>query len=109
MTVLLMILGLLALVFIDVPIAIAMGVVAIVAMIAGSGLDALPDVALVLFTGATKFPLIAIPLFILAGSIMNAGGISQRLIALAEERLRSAMRLRRRKPQVIVRRHRQPG
>ena len=83
MTVLLMILGLLALVFIDVPIAIAMGVVAIVAMIAGSGLDALPDVALVLFTGATKFPLIAIPLFILAGSIMNAGGISQRLIALA--------------------------
>ena len=83
MTVLLMILGLLALVFIDVPIAIAMGVIAIVAMIAGSGLDALPDVALVLFTGATKFPLIAIPLFILAGSIMNAGGISQRLIALA--------------------------
>lgn len=83
MTVLLMILGLLALVFIDVPIAIAMGVVAIVAMIAGSGLDALPNVALVLFTGATKFPLIAIPLFILAGSIMNAGGISQRLIALA--------------------------
>ena len=83
MTVVLMILGLLALVFIDVPIAIAMGVVAIVAMIAGSGLDALPNVALVLFTGATKFPLIAIPLFILAGSIMNAGGISQRLIALA--------------------------
>ena len=78
-----MILGLLALVFIDVPIAIAMGVVAIVAMIAGSGPDALPNVALVLFTGATKFPLIAIPLFILAGSIMNAGGISQRLIALA--------------------------
>ncbi len=83
MTVLLMILGLLALVFIDVPIAIAMGVVAIVAMIAGSGLDVLPNVALVLFTGATKFPLIAIPLFILAGAIMNAGGISQRLIALA--------------------------
>lgn len=83
MTVLLMILGLLALVFIDVPIAIAMGVVAIAAMIAGSGLDVLPNVALVLFTGATKFPLIAIPLFILAGAIMNAGGISQRLIALA--------------------------
>ncbi len=83
MTVLLMILGLLVLVFIDVPIAIAMGVVALIAMLAGSGLDALPDVALVLFTGATSFPLIAIPLFILAGAIMNAGGISQRLIALA--------------------------
>ncbi len=34
-------------------------------------------------------------------------GCQQQLIALAEERLRSAMRLRRRKPQAIVRRHRQ--
>ena len=34
-------------------------------------------------------------------------GCQQRLIALAEDRVRSAMRLRRRKPQVIVRRHRQ--
>ena len=37
----------------------------------------------------------------------DAPGCQQQLIALAEERLRSAMRLRRRKPQVIVRRHRQ--
>ena len=36
-------------------------------------------------------------------------GCQQKLIALAENRLRSAMRLRRRKPQVIVRRHRQTG
>ncbi len=36
-----------------------------------------------------------------------APGCQQRLIALAEERLRSAMRLRRRKPQVILRRQRQ--
>ena len=34
-------------------------------------------------------------------------GCQQQLITLAEERLRSAMRLRRRKPQAIVRRHRQ--
>src|SRR2546426_3679959 len=32
---------------------------------------------------ATNFPLIAIPLFILAGAIMNASGISKRLIAFA--------------------------
>ena len=37
----------------------------------------------------------------------DAPGCQQRLIALAENRIRSAMRLRRRKPQVIVRRHRQ--
>ena len=83
MTVLVLFLGLLALVAIDVPIAIAIGVVAVVAMGAASGLEALPNVALVLFDGATKFPLIAIPLFILAGSLMNEGGISRRLIAFA--------------------------
>ena len=83
MTLLLMILVMLGLIMIDVPIAIAMGIVAVGAMVAGSGLDALPNVALVLYTGATQFPLIAIPLFIFAGALMNAGGISQRLIALA--------------------------
>ena len=36
-------------------------------------------------------------------------GCQQKLIALAENRLRAAMRLRRRKPQIIVRRHRQTG
>ena len=36
-----------------------------------------------MFDGSMKFPLIAIPLFILAGSIMNSAGISRRLIAFA--------------------------
>ena len=48
-----------------------------------SGAAAIPNAGLVLFTGATSFPLIAIPLFILAGAIMNATGISRRLIAFA--------------------------
>ena len=39
----------------------------------------------------------------------DASGCQQKLIALAENRLRAAMRLRRRKPQAIVRRHRQAG
>ena len=47
------------------------------------GAGALPNAALVMFDGATSFPLIAIPLFILAGAIMNASGISRRLIAFA--------------------------
>lgn len=75
--------GLVGLVAVDVPIAIALGVVAVVAAAATSGIAALPNTALVLFGGTTKFPLIAIPLFILAGAIMNASGISRRLIALA--------------------------
>src|SRR3989441_12373970 len=36
-----------------------------------------------LFNGADNFPLVAIPLFILAGQLMNTAGISTRLIALA--------------------------
>jgi tripartite ATP-independent transporter DctM subunit len=83
MTIFLMFLGLFALIMINVPIAIALGIVAVVTMVLMQGLSALPNVALVMFDGATKFPLLAIPLFIFAGAIMNTGGISKRLIAFA--------------------------
>lgn len=83
MTILWMFLGLFALILVNVPIAVALAVVAVVAMIATQGMDVLPNVALVMFDGATKFPLLAIPLFIFAGAIMNTGGISKRLIAFA--------------------------
>jgi C4-dicarboxylate transporter DctM subunit len=73
----------LALVVLNVPIAVALGIVAVVAMVASHGVDILPNLALVTYNGATNFPLLAIPLFILAGAIMNASGISQRLIAFA--------------------------
>lgn len=33
-----------------------------------------------MFTGLDMFPLMAIPLFLLAGSLMEAGGITQRLV-----------------------------
>src|SRR5437660_2141551 len=71
------------LVLLNVPIAIALGVVALVAILHTGGLAALPNVPIAMYTGATSFPLIAIPLFILAGAIMNASGISRRLIALS--------------------------
>ena len=73
----------LALVIINVPIAVALGIVALVAMVSSHGLGVLPNLAVVTYNGATSFPLLAIPLFILAGAIMNASGISQRLIAFA--------------------------
>ncbi|MEX2450059.1 MAG: TRAP transporter large permease [Rhodospirillales bacterium] len=78
-----MLIGLFALVLINVPIAIALAVVTSVAMVVAQGTDILPNMALVMMDGATKFPLIAIPLFILAGAIMNTSGISRRLIAFA--------------------------
>lgn len=36
------------------------------------------------FAGINQFPLIAVPLFILAGEIMNAGSITHRLVRLAQ-------------------------
>nr|WP_067288856.1 TRAP transporter large permease [Marinobacterium profundum] len=73
---------LLALVMINVPIAIAIGITAIGGMLAASGSDAMLNVPLTLFDGATKFPLLAIPLFVLAGELMNTSSISRRLIDL---------------------------
>lgn len=73
----------LALTLINVPIAVALGIVALVAMVATHGWGVLPNLVIVTYNGATSFPLLAIPLFILAGAIMNASGISRRLIAFA--------------------------
>jgi C4-dicarboxylate transporter, DctM subunit len=83
MTMLLLFLAVLALVLINVPIAVSLGIVALVAMVSTHGIGILPNLAVVTYNGATSFPLLAIPLFILAGSIMNASGISRRLIAFA--------------------------
>ena len=73
----------LALVVLNVPIAVSLGIVAVVAMVATHGVSVLPNLPIVAYNGATSFPLLAIPLFILAGAIMNASGISRRLIAFA--------------------------
>ncbi len=73
----------LALILFGVPIAVALGVVALIAMVTTHGTGILPNLAVVTYNGATSFPLLAIPLFILAGAIMNASGISRRLIAFA--------------------------
>ena len=79
----LMFLGLLGLILINVPIAIALAIVGTGAMLWSQGIESLPNLPIAMFSGATNFPLIAIPLFILAGAIMNSSGISRRLIAFA--------------------------
>ena len=79
----LMLFGMAALVMLNVPIAVALGVVAMAAIWIMQGTQMLPNTALVMFEGATNFPLLAVPLFILAGGIMNASSIARRLINLA--------------------------
>jgi TRAP-type C4-dicarboxylate transport system permease small subunit len=83
MTIGYMLAGMLALTLLNVPIAVALGLVAIAAIVLIQGSFMLPNIALTMFQGASSFPLLAIPLFILAGGIMNASSISRRLVAFA--------------------------
>ena len=66
-----------------VPIAVAIGLASVIGIEAQGRLPLLL-VAQRMFTGIDSFPLMAIPLFILAGNLMSAGGISQRLVDLAK-------------------------
>lgn len=68
--------------FLGVPAAFSMLLSAIAMMLAMGNYDT-QIVAQNLVNGANNFPLMAIPFFILAGEIMNAGGISKRIIHFA--------------------------
>ncbi len=81
MLILFMFLALVAMICLNVPIAVALAISAIIGLVATEGVGAIVTVALDMYDGSTKFSLIAIPMFVLAGAIMNASGISQRLIA----------------------------
>jgi len=71
---------LLILILMNVPIAVALAVAGVMGLLATEGVDSLVTVALDMYDGSTKFSLIAIPMFVLAGAIMNATGITVRLI-----------------------------
>lgn len=68
---------------IGVPIAVSIGLASIVGIEVQGRLPLLL-VAQRMFTGLDSFPLMAIPLFILAGNLMSGGGISNRLVNLAK-------------------------
>ena len=66
----------------NIPIAIAIGVSTILALLV-QGDFSLMIVIQKLFSGTDSFHLIAVPLFMFTGVVMAAGGVSQRLIDLA--------------------------
>ncbi|MCM3661562.1 TRAP transporter large permease [Georgenia satyanarayanai] len=67
------------------PIAIVIGTASFLAAIPLLGLEqAVLVTAQRMFTGINSFPLLAIPLFVLAGVIMNNGGIAGRLVDAAK-------------------------
>ncbi|TVP51181.1 MAG: TRAP transporter large permease [Halomonas sp.] len=73
------------LMFLGIPIAFAIGVSATLTFLLFMGVEqSLSIVAQQMASGLDSFTLIAIPFFILAGNIMNRGGIALRLIDLAK-------------------------
>lgn len=74
--------SLLILMLLGMPIAFALMLTGVALMFHLDFFDA-QLVAQNLLSGADSFPLMAVPFFILAGELMNAGGISRRIIDLA--------------------------
>lgn len=72
--------ALLVMICINVPIAVALATCGVIGLLVTEGASSLVTVALDMYDGSTKFSLIAIPMFVLAGAIMNAGGITDKLI-----------------------------
>ncbi|WP_458778500.1 TRAP transporter large permease [Desulforhopalus sp. 52FAK] len=73
---------------IGVPISVSLGLAA-TATIINAGTLPIEYVAQIAFTSIDSFPIMAIPFFIAAGVFMGAGGLSRRLLTLADELLGS--------------------
>ena len=67
-----------------IPVALAMGASALVYTFLSSGIS--PTLLIqTTFAGMASFPLLAIPLFILAGNLMNEGGITEDLVGFSRQ------------------------
>ena len=69
--------------FLGVPIAFSLGLSSIVAILVNGSISPML-VAQKLFTSVNSFSLMAIPFFMLSGELMEAGGISEKLIEIAK-------------------------
>lgn len=69
--------------FLGVPIAFSLGCSSILAILLNGSISPML-VAQKLFSGVNSFSLMAIPFFMLSGELMEAGGISERLIEIAK-------------------------
>jgi len=74
--------SLVLLLLLGVPIAFALGLAGVVAIL-WSGAVPIVVVAQKVYGSLDSFPLLAIPLFIYAGAVMNGGGITARIVDLA--------------------------
>jgi tripartite ATP-independent transporter DctM subunit len=75
---------LLALIMINVPIAVAMGLTAIIFFVGLGNASLLTMLPQRMYASTTGFTLLAIPFFILAGNLMNTGGVTGRIFRFAK-------------------------
>lgn len=80
MTVTILFASLALLLILNVPVGIALGFSAMMAIIASSTSLTLISLIQSLVTSCDSFPILAIPMFILAGDLMSAGGVSSRIL-----------------------------
>lgn len=74
----------LLLLFLRVPIAISLAAASIVTLISTMGMTSLEIISDIMYTSVSKFTLLSIPFFVIAGVIMEYAGISKRLINFAD-------------------------
>jgi len=67
-----------------IPIAVALGMLAVAVMWWAAGPNLLAIFIQQFYTGMTSFSLLAIPFFILAGNLMNTGGMTSRIFNTAQ-------------------------
>ena len=82
MMLLLFLIALFGFILLSVPIAFALLLTAF-ALMAAMGPVSLPILAQNIVRGVDSFPLMAIPFFLVAGELMNVGGISRRIVSFA--------------------------
>lgn len=84
MTTLIIFVVLVGFILLGVPIAVAMGLTAVLTFIFMGDARVLTMVAQRMHSSTTAFTLLAIPFFILAGSLMNTGGTTRRVFRFAQ-------------------------
>ena len=83
MTIAFLFISLFGLMLIGVPVAVSLGASTVLTMLLFTSLD-VSEVPQRIFDGINKFPLMAIPMFILAGNLLSKGGSARRIIDFAK-------------------------
>jgi tripartite ATP-independent transporter DctM subunit len=81
----LVVIGFIVLLFIGVPVAFVLGITSILYMVSVGNLEMFQSAPQRMAGGIQNYGLLAIPLFVLVGELMNTGGITKRLVQVSNQ------------------------